>query len=168
MTITPGTILLAVALLLLVLLFLARPFLLRRLDETRPATREEVGARKDAYLQQIADLDFDHETGKVPDRIYEQERRQLLLRAALLLRQLDTLTNGHATGVKAARRGDEGVEAQIEQAILALRQQRAAARKRPAPATNGDSRAYCPHCGQPIHTGDNFCRSCGHSLQQQA
>jgi hypothetical protein len=94
MTITPGAILLGLALLILVLLFLARPFLLHRAQEARPTTREALYARKNAYLEQIADLDFDHETGKVPDNIYQQERQQLLIQAAIILRQLDSLGNG--------------------------------------------------------------------------
>jgi hypothetical protein len=177
MTITPGAILLGVALLILVLLFVARPLLLRRANEPAPTSRQTLQAQKDAYLEQIADLDFDHETGKLPESVYERERRQLLIQAALILRQLDTLGNGHGhvqemgqeqeaePAAGAPQRGD--AEAQIEQAIMALRQQRMPPGRRPAPAPNGGSRAYCPHCGTPVRPNDNFCRSCGHSLRQQ-
>lgn len=173
MTITPGAILLGIALLILVLLFVARPFLLRRAQEAASTTREALQAQKEAYMGQIADLDFDHETGKVPHNIYEQERRQLLIQAALILRQLDTLGNGrnaHAqpTAPDAATQSVviQSVEAQIEQAILELRQQRSTS-ARPTPTPNGGSQAYCPHCARPVKPSDNFCRSCGHSLRQE-
>ncbi len=167
MSLTPGAILLGIALLVLVLLVVGRPFLLRRTQEAQPTTREALQAQKEAYLQQIVDLDFDHETGKVPDAAYQQERQQLLIQAALILRQLDTLSNGH-------KRVEEGVatvatadpEAQIEQAILALRQQRSTS-TRPSLPPNGGSQAYCPNCGRAVKAADNFCRSCGHSLRQE-
>jgi hypothetical protein len=170
MTITPGAILLGVALLILVLLFVARPLLLRRENVSASASRENLQAQKDAYLEQIADLDFDHETGKVPHSVYERERRQLLIQAALVLRKLDTLGNGHHGQIgqtKPAKPVTTDVETQIEQAILALRQQRTLPGWRPSPAPNGGSQAYCPHCGKPVRANDNFCRSCGHSLRQQ-
>lgn len=167
MSLTPGAILLGIALLVLVLLVVARPFLLRRTQEAQPTTREALEAQKEAYLQQIADLDFDHETGKVPDAAYQRERQQLLIQAALILRQLDTLSNGHKrveAGATTAATADP--EAQIEQAILALRQQRSTS-ARPTPTPNGGSHAYCPNCGRPVQAADNFCRRCGHSLRQE-
>lgn len=168
MSLTPGAILLGIALLVLVLLVVARPFLLRRTHEGRPTTREALQAQKEAYLQQIADLDFDHETGKVPDAAYQQERQQLLIQAALILRQLDALRNGRKTaeGQGSIRPADADAESQIEQAILALRQQRSTS-ARPSLAPNGGSQAYCPNCGRAVKAADNFCRSCGHSLHQE-
>ena len=51
-------------------------------------------AQKEAILNQIRDLDFDHQTGKLPEDIDEQQRTQLLPLAAGVLQELDNETNG--------------------------------------------------------------------------
>lgn len=89
---TTGSILLGVALLVAVGLFVARPFLrpatIRRTDFS---SRQALEAQKEATLAQIRELDFDHETGKVPEEEYQTLRQKLLAEAASIFKELDAL-----------------------------------------------------------------------------
>lgn len=165
---TPGSILLGLALILLVALYILRPFLAPSTHTTRPLTasqRQKLLARKEALLNRIRDLDFDHETGKIPAAEHQQQRLILLNEAAAILRQLDqSATAGSGT---APSPDDE-----IEAAIARLRQERTAS---PLPdratttttARNGHSQIkFCPQCGKPTDPDDRFCAYCGHALRR--
>jgi hypothetical protein len=141
------SILLGLALLVIVALFLARP-LLKPAPRTSSISdrRRELERDKEAYLDEIRSLDFDHETGKVPTEVYEQQRAHLVQEAAVVYKALDELP---------AAGGD--VYAQVEAAIAARRQQ-------VAHAGNGQV-GFCTNCGQPHDAGDKFCAHCGQPLR---
>ena len=145
---TLGSWLIAFALLLLVGLYLARPFLTAR---RRPAdiasVRQQLLAQKEALLIEIQALIFDYETGKLPEDLYQQQRSQLVLAAARILRRLDTLP-ADVTPV-------DQMEAEIEAAIAERRQQL-------APAETAAH--YCIQCGEPLAATDRFCANCGHPV----
>jgi len=183
---TIGSILLSIALLLVVGLFVARPFLF-------PASRQGAGddlneyealeAQKEAVLAQIRELDFDHETGKVPEEEYQTLRQEYLAEAARLFKALDAL---RPAGERAEAAGD------IEAAVARLRQkavtpgdddiEAAVARRRqqmvnagdqtttaPAPTTTAGSvpakrAGFCPQCGEARDGDDKFCAYCGHAF----
>lgn len=151
---TTGSILLGLALLILIALFVARPLLQRPAnDERRASSLVALTARKEALLRQIRELDFDHETGKIANELYEPQRAQLVAQAAALLQQMDEASATAADPIP------PDVDAQIEAAVARLR-------TRPSPAatsTNG-SGGYCPQCGHPTDAGDRFCAACGHKL----
>ncbi len=141
---TTGSLLLGFALFLVVLLFLARPFLaVQGQTAVSPTPRQQLLAQKASLLDDIHALDFDHETGKVPTAVYQPQRQQLIETAAVILQQLDQL----ATTPDYQQR-----DAEIEAAIAKLRQ------------TRTPSAHFCPQCGQPIHAGDKFCAACGHQI----
>ena len=145
---TAGSILLGIALLLLVVLFLARPFLRDYWQPPAISTTpyDALLAEKEALLDQIRVLDFDHETGKMPTAVYQPQRQKLIGEAAIVLEQMDSL---NAT---------TGLDAEIEAAIAGHRQV--------VPQPEPDSAArYCPNCGQLTDTTDNFCAACGHKLK---
>ncbi|HEX6384000.1 MAG TPA: zinc ribbon domain-containing protein [Anaerolineae bacterium] len=152
---TTGSILLGLALLILVALFLARPFLRRPVagERRRSASYQTLLARKEALLQQIRELDFDHETGKIPNELYQPQRMQLVSQAAALLQQLDEMA------VKTGPAASPDVDAQIEAAVARLR-----TRPSPAATASNGSGGYCPQCGRPTDAGDKFCAACGHKL----
>ena len=78
---TLGSVLLGIALLLLVILYLARPFVTAE-DEAMRLDREEVDSlllHRDALLRQIRDLDDDLEAAKVAPELYQRNRPQLCL-----------------------------------------------------------------------------------------
>ncbi len=180
-----GSLLLALALLVVVALVVARPFLFAPPSPAQ-VTRsrgEELEAEKEQLLAQIRGLDFDHETGKIPDAEYQQTRERLLVEAAALLQQIDSLEPASKT------RPEKAAVDEIEAAIGLRRRQRAAAdieaaiaqrraqgqgvasRQRAAVvAGNGHGgeaggRAFCPQCGQPHDEGDRFCAYCGQNLE---
>jgi hypothetical protein len=174
-----GSLLLALALLVIVGLFILRPLLwapAATLAAARPAAdeRETLEVEKEAILEQIRVLDFDHETGTVSQADYEQIRQELVAAAAAVLRELDALEPA-----RAAAAGPDDFD-EIEAAVAQHRRERAAAdieaavaqrraRSQPvAVAGNGGSpagsRAFCPQCGQAAEEGDRFCAYCGHQL----
>lgn len=142
--VTIGSILLGLALLIVVALFLLRPFLKTPPQAEAVSQRQELLVRKGAIMEAIRALDFDHDTGKLPDEEYEQQRAALMSEAAATLKALDEMPASPA---------DEDVYAQIEAAVSRIRVQRA--------GTAGAPAQFCAHCGQRLEPGDNFCASCG-------
>ena len=143
--ISTGSLFLGIALLLVVGLVVLRPLLSSSAEEATfahaadPVTmRQALEAQKDALLEQIRDLDFDRETGKVPEDRYRQRRAQLTTEAADIFRQLDALAPA-ANGARpaSAEPGDRVVDDdlivddEIEAAVVRLR-------KRPPAATAED------------------------------
>lgn len=173
-----GSILLGATLLILVGLFLARPFLLSHARFGKQMSpRQELLAQKEAVLAQIQVLEFDYETGDLPDLDYKQQRQQLVAEAAEILKKLDELPETDKTAPK--KRTDEEIEAAV-----ARRRRRKPRPASPAPVkatqqpqppppaasskavqTNGRIK-FCPQCGQPVDKSDNFCAYCGHKIHQ--
>ncbi len=143
--ITISSILFALAVLVVVALFLVRPFF-----KTQPQQQVETSGRrqrlahKEALLDAIRILDFDHDTGKLPDEEYEQQRAVLINQAAAVLKELDEF---------AASGADQDVTLQIEAAVMSLRRQREESAL--------SSAQFCTNCGQPLDADDNFCARCG-------
>lgn len=167
-----GSILLGLALLMLVLLFVGRPFLQRTSVTPRPRTDgQRLLAQKEAMLAEIMALDFDYETGKLPEEVYHPQRAAMVAETATILAQLDTLPEMTA------------MDADIEAAIAQLRGQATAvpvaapvaAAPVAAPTAvvsavptsgNGHNR-FCTQCGAAIDPGDKFCALCGHKLNNR-
>jgi NADH pyrophosphatase NudC (nudix superfamily) len=176
-----GSLLLGVTLLILVGLYLARPFLLANARlRRRTSLRQELLADKEGILAQIQVLEFDYETGTLPEEDYRQQREQLVAEAAEVLKSLDELSEP-SEALPAA-----GSEKEIEAAVSRLRRQ--PRRTEPTPVktapkpvtvpkpaavntaekstpTNGQVK-FCAQCGQPVEKADNFCAYCGHKIIQ--
>ena len=142
---TTGSLLLSLALLIVVLLFIARPFILPPPAPARLSEQQMLLAQKEALLAQIKALDFDAETGKLDEEDYAAEREMLIRQTMAVMRQLDEVAD---------------VEAEIEAAVERLRQTAAA---------EGETRPlnFCPQCGTAVTAQDRFCANCGHQLQPQ-
>jgi hypothetical protein len=177
-----GSLLLGATLVVLVALFLARPLLLSNARFGRQKSlRQELLAQKEAIMAQIQILEFDFETGTLPEEDYRQQRQQMVAEAAELLKKLDELS---AIGNSAA---PDNIDGEIEAAVARLRQRQPRPRPKtstPAPVkaaprpqnaaptaveaavpTNGRVN-FCSQCGQPIEEEDNFCAYCGHQILQ--
>jgi NADH pyrophosphatase NudC (nudix superfamily) len=161
---TPGSILLALALLAGVGFYIAMPLLLprtRRLQDVHSDRRQALLDEKAELLSRLRALEFDWETGKIPDEVYEKQRTSWTARAAEILRELD------ATSTTAPRLAS--LDQEIESAVA---QRRGAPATETAPvlvaaAASDVSRAvarFCPNCGQNILSEDRFCAYCGHKL----
>ena len=172
---TLGSVLLGIALLLLVILYLARPFLVAE-DEAARLDREEVDGlllRRDALLRQIRELDDDLEAAKVAPELYQTRRPQLVKQAAILTQQLDA--HGYGDGPVAAAPDD--LDAQMEAAVKRLRTPEQvdddieAAVRQARTHRNGAAAAtasgFCPKCGRRVEATDRFCPKCGHNLVQE-
>ena len=93
---TTGSILIGIALLLIVGLFIARPFLVP-VSEPKPISKRELlEAEKEAILARIRALDFDAETDKQADEEWQGEREFLMQKATDILRQLEEVEDSDA------------------------------------------------------------------------
>jgi hypothetical protein len=128
----------------LLFLFLFRPFAKASPEVEAVSKRQELLARKEAILEAIRTLDFDHDTGKMPDEEYNQQRSVLVTEAVAALKALDQLP--------AAPMNDD-VYAQIEAAVSRIKAQRIQSQGVPA--------RFCTNCGQALDARDNFCAKCG-------
>ena len=156
---TLGSILLGAALVLVVVLFLARPFAGHKTGRDGDAgeQRDEVDGlflRKEAILHQIRELDDDFETAKIAPELYRRARPELVTQAALLMKQIDEPNPAPATALSGE------IDRQIEATV---RQMRARSGRQPT-LEDGAAATLCPQCLNPVGTGDRFCSQCGHIL----
>jgi len=188
-SLTIGSILLGAALLLIVALFLARPFAMPE-DEEKRVDREEIDGlllRKESLLRDIRELDDDYESAKVAPELYMRTRPQMVRQAAVLMKQLDE--HGYVAPEAVS---DADADARIEAAVRRLRtpqqlddEMEAAIRRARAgagdadvvttvvattvvasAASNGGLR-YCPQCGRRVESDERFCPKCGRNLVQE-
>jgi len=175
-----GAIFLLLALVVLVGIFLARPFLVHNADQVpllvrRSAQllehqRSALMAERDRVLNSLQELDADYSLGKVPAETYPGLRAELLQAGAAALRQLDELGK--------SRQAEKPVEekkspssaagsADLEQMIASRAaetdelERMIAARRR---TRKEQAAGFCPRCGKPVAKNDKFCPKCGFSL----
>ena len=175
-----GSIFLILGLLVIVVLFITRPFFEKK---AAAVTRQEheysaLLAERDRILNAIQELDFDNALGKIPEADYPTQRAALLQRGADILRQLDAmraeiLTDDDEVRIEAAiavrRVETEGLQTVPNgmsvrpvavspdddlEALIASRR-----RKRSEKAGG-----FCHQCGRPIQKSDRFCPGCGATL----
>jgi len=181
-----GSIFLILALIVLVGLYIGRPFLrpqaapvrAREIDKSEHV-RSALLAERDRLLTALQELDFDNSLGKIPEEDYPVMRADMLHDAAVVLRQLDELQGaGEASDAEdrieqviAARRADAAVPV-VGGAVSAP------AWKKPARAQDDledliasrrrvrqeKSAGFCPKCGKPAQKSDRFCSRCGATL----
>jgi len=128
-----GSLFLILALLVLVALFISRPFFERQGQPVASAQAFQENhelssllAERDRILTALEEMDFDFALGKIPEEDYPANRALLLQRGAQVLRRLDELQPELQAG---------DVEARIEAAIASRRAD--AARLAAAPVAAG-------------------------------
>ncbi len=170
-----GAIFLILAVLVLVGLFVSRPFIESRRAYAISAEEHEIShllAERDSLITALQELDFDHVLGKIPTEDYPNMRAALLTHAADVLRRVDEL-QPQKTSVADA-------ESRVEAAIAARRADASAAAQLPASTSDDDledliaarrahrkekSGGFCPNCGKPVLRSDRFCPSCGKAVR---
>jgi len=165
-----GAILLFLAVLVVTVLFIARPFLEKRQPAVAAGGHElsALLAERDSIITALQELDFDNSLGKIPAEDYPQQRAVLLQHGAEVLRKIDRLSpktapSGDAEkrieAAIAARRADSAVQVSqssgdvdddLESLIAARRSER-----------KEKSSGFCSNCGRPILASDRFCPKCG-------
>jgi RNA polymerase subunit RPABC4/transcription elongation factor Spt4 len=163
MPISIGAVLVGVAILVLVIPLVARPF-----KEPRAASAPSEGDRPpplESVLTSLRDLDFDHQTGKVSQEDYASTRAELLAQAA------QAMESG----------GGASLEDRLEEKVRRLRQElervppsacagcgeRLAPGDRYCPSCGRAQFRACPSCGSAVRPGDGYCTACGRRLQAE-
>ncbi len=82
----------------------------KKSSELKSGDLEKIETQYQQLLNSIRDVDFDYDTGKVPDEVYAEQRKFLIGRSVSILRQLDD-----------ARSEVADIEDDIEAAVAALR-----------------------------------------------
>ena len=171
-----GSIFLILAVLVPVVLFIARPLMER---SATPVTAEEhdystLLAERDRILNAVHELDFDHTLGKIPEAEYSTQRASLMHTGVDVLRQIDEYE-----GASIETEADDRIEAAItartasplgKSAALStdpddelealISQRRRDQKESDRPKTGG----FCPQCGNCVQETDRFCPKCGETL----
>ena len=188
MSFTAGSLLLSLAIIALVIFFLARPWLVSSEKHEAITRLEQLTYRKDALLAQIKQLDFDHEVGVIPEQEHQQLRLKLVTETAAIMQQLDALPQSKqkqakpapvkakpvkpqpAPQVKAkpaatpvAAKSETDIDAAIEAAVAKLRQPQNSSLQ--TPPVNGTI-LICPQCDREVKADDRFCAGCGQPINQ--
>ena len=180
-----GSIFLILALLMLVALFIGRPFFekqkaVRKRSQISGEDHEHSAllAERDRVLTALQELDFDHVLGKIPEEDYPLQRTLLLQQGADVLRKLDALepepqpadAEARLEAAIAARRADlqavavgsgngrsRGVSTAVASPDDDLEVLLATRRRERKEKATG----FCPKCGAPLQKSDRFCPRCG-------
>ncbi len=176
-----GSIFLIFAVVVVVSLFISRPFFdSASANKAAPSQATQKGeqshsallAERDRLLNSIQELDFDHALGKVPEEEYPFQRTALLQAGAQVLKKLDAFEKGRVSEredeQKMAARVESppglGSDSQgVEQTTITddvLEQLIINRRKAKQEHTGG----FCPQCGKPVGEEDLFCAKCGSKL----
>ena len=185
-----GSLFIILALLILVALFVTRPFF-----EAPQAAAELIKpqedhalstllAERERVLAALQEMDFDYALGKIPPEDYPIQRSALVSRGADILRQLDELraSSGLATS-SGAEEAVPAAGAAIPEAHTSLSSGAAGAKQAMATVAIGggldfDDRlenllaerrkarrekaaGFCHRCGGALQKSDQFCPKCG-------
>ena len=163
-----GSVLLGLSLLIIVGLILGQPFWMSREPEPRPRSRkQQLLQQKEALMEEIRALDFEYDTGKLPEDTYQAQRADLMALTTQTLKVLDDL------GTEAP---SDDVADQIEAAINRVRAQRQSPGAVPAsiaatmaptavgPKSRNGQALFCTQCGTKVDASDKFCAACGNKL----
>jgi hypothetical protein len=157
-----GSLLLILALVILVVSYVARPLLEKReFDVTESSMRlSELQAEKEGVLMVLQELDMDHAMGKISQEDYQTQRSALIANGSAILKELDQLTGDMEGGPSEVSEtewtGQKDLEAAIEEEVRLRRG-----------LSKSTGSGYCPRCGKVLQAGDRFCSGCGFEVSVQ-
>lgn len=176
-----GSLLLILGIFILVILFISLPFVKRRTVPVRGENSDMSSwlAEQDRIIDALLELDFDHEMGKIPDEIYQQQRRHLLTKGVSIMQQIEsrsgnmligkkkpgeyagnTIQTNHSQNSSSGKQGGKRPLATPDDDIEVL----LATRRRERGEKAG---GFCPQCGSPLQMSDRFCPHCGEALSPE-
>jgi hypothetical protein len=172
-----GSIFLILALMVLVILIVIRPFFEHKAVSVSAEEQEHslLLAEQDRILDALMELDLDHSMGKIPDEDYPLQRGALLLKGSNILRRLEQFQGKKAA--RTTRKAHDKLEAWVSEgaageAVLTHSSQHddpedelellIASRRR---SRQEKSAGFCPKCGGPLQKSDLFCPKCGERLK---
>jgi rubrerythrin len=164
-----GSIFLIIALVILVGLFISRPFwehqaenlpLIERITR-RQAEQDHSAllAERDRVLSALQELEFDHNLGKIPEEDYPTQRAALVTAGVETLKKLDAFTSRQST--PAAQLFTDRIDAGSREAGTAENDMIEAMISARRDARPERSAGFCPKCGKPLQKSDQFCPHCG-------
>jgi hypothetical protein len=109
-----GSIFLLLAFLVLVVLFISRPFFEAKVSSVEYASSSDEHdlssalADRDRILNTLHELDFDYDLGKIPEEDYQQQRSMLLEEGVLTLKMLDEMQGDAGEGA-----GEDRIETEL-------------------------------------------------------
>lgn len=186
-----GSIFLILALFIVVVMFVSRPFFGTKKPAQSFIVDEEehqistLLAERDRVLDSLQELDLDYAIGKIPKKEYVVQRKVLLDRGAHILRELDAY---YASTGQAGDQSEKDFDARLEAAIAERRselklsentQQNSTAIKTAIADPDDDleiliadrrrkrndkAAGFCPKCGRPVQKSDRYCPKCGTTL----
>ncbi len=185
-----GSVFLIVALLLLVGLFVGRPFMEEKPVKSSAVNLQEhersaLLAERDRLVTALKELEFDNLLHKIPEEDYPNQRARLLEQGAEVLRKLDDLQSNDDAGILV----EVQTEAMISQKLDLNSGANAKNGKAHTTPGNGagvvaavdddlevllsdrrrlrkeKSAGFCPKCGRPLQKSDYFCPKCGARIQ---
>ncbi|MEM1414685.1 MAG: zinc ribbon domain-containing protein [Myxococcota bacterium] len=131
--------------------------------------------RKAAILENLRDLRFDHDAGRIGDDDFAHLETKLRGEAKEVLRLLDADVEPYreaAEALVAARLKDAKVEAPYRSPANPgeEREARGAPESEPESGAPGlaETRKECPSCGTANELDAAFCKSCGHAFEAAA
>lgn len=148
-----GSLLFVILLFFLSGLYILRPFLVNDQGGGRAGTtvRDSLIADKERLLQAIEEVDLEFELKKISAEEHTRNRDKLMVEAAGVLKELDKLPK--LSSGKKSKAGQVQEEDALEKMIAERRQQ-----------IKSDQILKCPHCGEGVEKGAQFCSHCGGAL----
>jgi len=113
--------------------------------------RDALVADRERLLHSIEELDLEFELKKISSKEHSRNRDLLLSEAAKVLKELDNLPKSSTKKRKSAAPVQAGDD--LENMITDRRKQ-----------LKSDISTKCPHCGEAVDKGAQFCSQCGGAL----
>jgi hypothetical protein len=175
-----GSILFLLAILILVVFFISRPFFNNKSIKVFGEERKisSLLSEQERIINTLLELDSDHNLGKIPEEDYPTQRGLLLVQGAQIMRQVDALRAEITSGDYEQKIEDTLNSQQAPASDSSISKERSgkrvittpdddlegllAARRRERGEKAG---GFCHQCGNPIQQSDRFCPKCGESLE---
>jgi len=110
-----GSIFLFLALLIIVALIVASPLIEGKSEQSLPTDRTSYWlAERERVMDALAELEADRQLGKVPDDVFPVQRRQLVAKGALALKEIEKVSKKRPKAEHRVIKGDDALEEMIE------------------------------------------------------